>query len=232
MSAPTKIRILFADDHAIVRDGLASLFRSDPALSLVGVASDGEEAVRVAERLLPDVAILDISMPKLNGIEATKRIKDRSPGTKVLILTIHESKDFVYEILNAGASGYLVKNAEKKEILSAVRSVAAGDTFFSPNIFKIVLQGLVGEEGKTPAAHAAPEQRLTKREMEILRLIAVGMSSREIAQALSISCTTVNSHRTSLMRKLEIHKTAGLVRYAIKHSFVAPRPPGGARGVG
>lgn len=222
MKHSERIRILFADDHAIVRDGLRSLFKSEPKFAIVGEASDGEEAVALAAKLKPDVVILDISMPKMTGIEATRIIKERLPKTRILILTIHESEEFILEMVRAGANGYVIKNADKREILSAVRAVATGEPFFSPSVSKILIEGLVKKATEPPPAAGAMEadDLLTRRETEILRYIAEGKTSREIADALHISFSTVNSHRTNLMKKLDIHEKAGLVRYAIQHNIV------------
>ncbi len=216
-----KIRILFADDHSIVRNGLRALFRSVPEFSVVGEAEDGETAVQLVAARKPHVAILDISMPKLNGIEATRIIKQNHPGTKVLILTIHEDEAYVQQIIRAGANGYIVKNAEKNEILAAVRSVAQGDPFFSPGISRLMIEKFIqrarGEENIQQPWTTIP---LTKRETEILQHIAQGLTSREIAEKLFLSLSTVNTHRANLMQKLDIHDTAGLVRYAIQSGMI------------
>ncbi len=220
-----KIRILFADDHGIVRDGLRSLFKSDPQFNIVGEAANGSDALELVKKYLPDVAILDISMPVLNGIETTKIIKKEHPQIKVLILTIHEDEEYIQEMILAGADGYVVKNAEKKEIFDGVRSVANNETFFSPGVSKVLLEGLIkrarnGENGKEEK-----EEKLTKREIEILRLIAEGMTGKEIAQKLFLSLSTVNSHRMNVMKKLDIHDTARLVKYAIQNKLIDIKPP-------
>ncbi len=215
-----KIKILFADDHAIVRDGLRSLFRSDPQFAIVGEASDGAEAVKMVERFNPDVAVLDISMPNVNGVEATRIIKKDHPSTRILILTIHENDEYIQEMILAGADGYVLKNAEKREIFDGVRTVAGGGTFFSPNVSKLLLEGLVRRtRNKEPFPHDG-EHRLTNRETEILRLIAEGLTSKQIAGKLFVSVTTVNSHRTNIMKKLNIHETVGLVKYAIQKKLI------------
>ena len=179
-----KIKILFADDHAIVRDGLRSLFKSDPGFMIVGEAADGAEAVRLVEENRPDVAVLDISMPNVNGIEATGIIKERFPETKILILTIHESEEYIQELILAGADGYVLKNAEKKEIFDGVRAVAAGSTFFSSNVSKALLDGLVRSTRNRVPFQISNEEKLTNRETEVLRLIAEGLTSKQIAEKL------------------------------------------------
>jgi DNA-binding NarL/FixJ family response regulator len=222
-----KIRILIADDHDVVRSGLRMLLRTSPDFSVTGEAADGEEAVRLVEKLKPDIAFMDISMPKLDGIEATKLITQNHPGTKVIIMTVHENEEYAYHVLRAGASGYLLKNASRKEIFESVKSAMAGERFFSPGISKLIVDGFMkrANEGNT---HAQPEekrdpadgQQLTKRELEVLQYIAQGYTNRQIADALFLSFRTVNTHRANLMQKLNIHDTAGLVRHAINTGLV------------
>ena len=222
--ATTKVRILIADDHSVVRSGLRMLLKSSPRFSIVGEAADGEEAVKMTERLKPDVAILDISMPKLNGIETARMIKERQPDTKVIILTVHEDEEYVYQILRAGASGYVLKNAGKKEIFSAIRSAIAGEQFFSPGISKVIIEGFIrqdrekGRQQETKPGNS--HSILTKRETEVLHHIAEGRTNKEIAETLFLSFRTVNTHRANIMQKLGIHDTAGLVRYAINLGLV------------
>lgn len=215
-----RIKILFADDHAIVRDGLRSLFKSDPGFQIVGEAADGNEAIKLVAKYRPDVAVLDISMPNVNGIEATGIIKQRYPETKVLVLTIHENEEYIRELILAGADGYVLKNAEKKEIFDGVRAVANGSTFFSANVSKALLEGLVRSTRSKVPFQLSNEDKLTKRETEVLRLIAEGLTSKQIAERLSLSITTVNSHRTKIMKKLNIHEIVGLVKYAIQRSLI------------
>lgn len=219
-----KIRILFADDHAIVRDGLRSLFKSDPQFVITGEAADGVEAVKLIEKLHPDVAILDISMPNVSGVEATRIIKKDHPQTRVLILTIHENEEFIQEMISAGADGYVLKNAEKREIFDGVRAVANGGTYFSPIVSKVLLESLVRKTRNKEPMHGNGESRLTNREIEILRLIAEGLTSKQIADKLFLSVTTINSHRTNIMKKLNIHETVGLVKYAIQKKLIEIHP--------
>ena len=220
-----RTRILIADDHAVVRSGLKLLLRSRGEFSIVAEAADGEEAVRLVDKHKPDVAILDISMPKLDGIETTKVIKRDHPDVRILILTVHEEEEYAIQVLRAGASGYLLKNAGKKEIFEAVRSVASGHRFFSPRISNLIVDGLVKRAaGPTDSKHEGPNpsKLLTKRETEILQYIARGYTNRQIADELSLSFRTVNTHRANLMQKLDIHDTARLVRYAISIGIVRP----------
>jgi DNA-binding NarL/FixJ family response regulator len=215
-----KTRIIFADDHSIVRDGLRALFRGAPGFTIAGEASDGESAVRLAGEQLPDVVILDISMPKMNGIEATRHIKERHPGINVLILTVHEDEAYVREIIRAGANGYILKNAEKQEILAAVKAVAAGERFFSPGISKLLIERFIERVQEGESHRSEGENVLTNREREVLQYIADGLTSKEISKKLFLSPSTVNTHRANLMQKLNIHDTAGLVRYAIEAGYV------------
>jgi len=215
-----KIKILFADDHAIVRDGLRLLFKSEPQFTIVGEASNGVEALELIAKHKPDVAVLDISMPKLNGIEAAKIIKDKYPGTKVLILTIHENEEYIQQMILAGADGYVVKNAEKKEIFDGVRSVAQNETFFSPTVSKVLLEGLIKRTRNKETVENDNYNKLTKREIEVFQLIAEGLTSKQISQKLFLSISTVNSHRMNIMKKLDIHDIASLVKYAIQKKLI------------
>ncbi|NJD23007.1 MAG: response regulator transcription factor [Melioribacter sp.] len=216
-----KIRILFADDHAIVRDGLRLLFKSEPQFTVVGEASNGVEALELIAKHKPDVAVLDISMPKLNGIEATKIIKNKYPDTRILILTIHENEEYIQQMILAGADGYVLKNAEKKEIFDGVRSVAHNETFFSPSVSKVLLEGLIKRTRNKEIVENDNYNKLTKREMEVFQLIAEGLTSKEISHKLFLSISTVNSHRMNIMKKLDIHDIASLVKYAIQKNLIA-----------
>ena len=222
-----KTRILIADDHDVVRSGLRMLLRTSPEFSVTGEAADGEEAVRLVAKQKPDVIFMDISMPKLDGIEATKIIKGNHPETKVIILTVHEDEEYAFHVLHAGASGYLLKNASRKEIFEAVRSAMAGERFFSPGISKLIVDGFMKRANEGTAHNHAEEKRdaaaggeLTKRELEVLQFIAQGCTNRQIAEKLFLSFRTVNTHRANLMQKLNIHDTAGLVRHAINLGLV------------
>ncbi len=222
-----KTRILIADDHDVVRKGLTMVLRSRPDYSIVAEAADGEEAVRLAGKHKPDVVILDISMPVMDAIAATKAIKENNPAVKVLILTVHEDEEYAYQVLRAGASGYILKNAGKKEIFRAVESALDGDRFFSPGISKLIVDGFVKrtDEGATPqpgARHTGSKQDLTEREIEVLQYIAQGFTNRQIADQLCLSFRTINTHRANLMQKLDIHDTAGLVRHAITIGLIKP----------
>ena len=219
-----KTRLLIVDDHSVVRDGIRSVLRSSTEFSIVGEAENGEQAVELAQRLKPDVVIMDISMPKVNGIEATAMMKQHDPDIKIVILTVHEDEEYVYQILRAGANGYVLKSAGKKEIFAAIKSAISGERFFSPGISTMIIDGFVRRaKEQSPKPEPIPthsEQLLTKRETEVLQYIAQGYTNRKIAEELFLSIRTVNTHRTNLMQKLNIHDTARLVRYAIETGLV------------
>ena len=178
----------------------------------------------LVDEVKADVVLIDISMPKVSGIEATQLIKKRNSATKVLILTIHDNEEYLHQMVRAGADGYVLKNADKKELFAAVRTVAAGKRFFSPGISELMIDEFVKhskEPTPSPSVKAAP---LTKREIEILRYIAQGLTNKRIAEKIFLSVRTVNTHRTNLMQKLDIHDTAGLVRYAIQSGILELKP--------
>lgn len=208
-----KIRVLLADDHAILREGLRALLTYYDDIEVVGEAQDGEQAVARVAELRPDVVLMDMAMPGMNGIEATRLIHRRYPESRVLVLTQHEDWRYVQPLLQAGASGYLLKRALGADLVGALRAVARGDTF----LYTPVLHTLVDEMQRQAAP--APEGALTGRETEILSLITQGKTNPQVAAALSISVKTVEWHRANLMHKLNAHTTADLVRYAIKHGL-------------
>ena len=212
-----KIRVLLAEDHTIVRQGIRSLLDEEAGIEVIGEAEDGREAIRMTQQLLPDVVLMDITMPGLNGLEATRQIKALFPETKVLVLTMHADEEYVYQILRAGASGYVVKKAAVTELVLAIQAVYRGDSFLSPSISRKVIEEYIR---KAEAMTVNRYDRLTDREREVLQLIAEGHSSQEIAELLHITEGTVRSHRASLMDKLDIHSTAELTRYAIRKGVI------------
>lgn len=212
------IRILLADDHAIVREGVRHILERADDLEVVGEASDGEEAVALVETLQPDIVLMDITMPRLGGLEATERIRQRWPDVAVIVLTMHESYDYFFQVLRFGASGYVLKGASGDELIAAVRAVHAGDVYIHPPIAKrLVREHLRSiERGEHPEA----SDGLSDRERQILRLIAEGLTSQQIADRLVLSVNTVNSHRKHVMEKLNLHNRADLIRYAIHKGLV------------
>ncbi|MBI5474644.1 MAG: response regulator transcription factor [Ignavibacteriae bacterium] len=220
-----KIRILIADDHSVVRSGIRMVLQSSPEFVVVAEAENGQDAVELAAKMKPDVVVMDISMPVMNGIEATGAMKQNNPDIKVIILTVHADEEYVFQILRAGASGYVLKSAGKKEIFAAIRAAVSGERFFSPGISNLIIDGFINRAREQTAAPAPPakndpRQQLTNREIEVLTFIAQGLTNRKIADTLFLSVRTVNTHRTNLMQKLGIHDTATLVRYAIETGLV------------
>jgi DNA-binding NarL/FixJ family response regulator len=214
MIAPKIITILLAEDHAIVRQGLCALLNEDGHFQIVGEAKTGREAVDQAARLRPDVILLDIAMPVLNGLEATRQILAANPAAKVMILSAHSDDEYIERTRAAGVAGFLEKQTSAEILTKAIRQVAGGKTFFSPSILKRLLhaQSQPRDRDGMPRNHAT---RLTSREMEVLQLVAEGSANKQVAAELKISIKTVEKHRQHLMDKLNIHDTAGLTRYAI-----------------
>jgi DNA-binding NarL/FixJ family response regulator len=210
--------IVVADDHKIVREGLVRLLEEREDFSVVGEASDGEEAVRMVLEKKPDVVIMDIWMPRLGGIDATRRIGKKGSKSKILVLSMHENRTYVEEVLRAGAAGYIVKNSAPEDLMEAIDAVCAGASYLSPAITQQVVDAIARPGDTSPTGISV----LTGREREVLQLIAEGLSSKEIAQMLGVSLKTIDSHRSNLMEKLDIHKVSGLVRFAIRAGLVEP----------
>ena len=217
----SSLRILLADDHALVRAGLRALLAELPDVVVVAETGDGYETLRLIGEKKPDLALVDISMPGLNGIEVALRAGKEHPATRILMLSMHIDSEFVRRALVAGAAGYLVKNADRNELEMALRAVARGDTWLSPAVSKKV----AATYATGTASHAeGPFEMLSPRQREVLQLIAEGLSTKEIAGRLELSIKTVETHRTELMERLGIHGIAGLVRYAIRVGLVHPDP--------
>jgi len=212
------IRTLLVDDHALVRAGIRALLRDIADITIVAEADNGRDAVRLASELTPDLAILDISMKELNGIEAAAQMKAQSPGTRVLILSMHTTEDFVRRALKAGAAGYIVKDSAPLELTMAIEAVMRDETYLSPRVSKSLLSGLV--DGRAATGGSSLEG-LTPRQREVLQLIAEGSSTKEIAFALEVSVKTVETHRAALMERLDIRDTASLVIYAVRNGLVS-----------
>lgn len=229
---PRAITILLADDHDIVREGLRALLEMAGDLTVVGEARTGSEAVVEAERLRPDIALMDISMPELDGVEACRRIHQRLQGTRVLFLTMHEASDYFFRALRAGASGYVIKRAAAADLIAAVRAVACGASFVSPSIAQILVEdytlhasGMVTGAFDGVGDAFLPRDRydkLTSREREIFQLIAEGYTNLAIARHLGLSVKTVETHRASIMKKLDLRDITHLVRYAVHRGLVDP----------
>ncbi len=215
------IKVLIADDHAIVRHGLSRSIQQQEDMEVIGQASDGHAAVELARELCPNVVLMDVSMPYLNGIEATRAILRDSPGTRVIALSMHSAKRYVREMFRAGASGYLLKDCEFDELVQTIRLIAEGQTYISPSISRVVVENYMRD---------APEEKesafsvLTQREREVLQLMAEGNSTKQIAMRLYISPKTVEAHRLRIMNKLDIDNVALLTKYAIQEGLTPPEP--------
>lgn len=212
-----KIRILLADDHPVVRKGILSVLSSLKHLEILGEAADGQEAVAKVKELSPDLVLMDVEMPRMSGLEATKLIRKDFPKTKVLILSIHSSKQNVLQIIQSGAQGYVLKDASLAELVRAIESVHKGEAFFSPNISQIVLSQFLVESGADEQESAS--KKLSAREREVLAMIAEGQSNKEMAGKLGVGVRTIETHRERVMDKLGIHSIAGLTKYAIAHGI-------------
>ncbi|MFZ1916848.1 MAG: response regulator transcription factor [Terriglobales bacterium] len=214
------LRILLADDHEIVRKGLCALLRAQPDWEVCGEASNGREAVEKATQLQPEVIILDIGMPSLNGLEATRQILKASPQVKILILTLHDSDQVVQEVLNAGARGFLLKSDAARDLVAAVDALRRGKIYFTPKVASMVLDGYLRRDKKPTSPEMPTRSRLTPREREIVQLLAEGKSSKEVAVVLGLSVKTAETHRSNIMRKLELHSVSDLVLYAVRNNIV------------
>ena len=214
-----KLRIVLGDDHTLVRHGVCKILEDQPEWEVVAQASDGREAVKQTVLLQPDVAILDIGMPLLNGIEATRQIARRAPDVRILVLSMHADEAYITQALRAGATGYLLKDSADTELLRAVTAVAAGKSFFSPAVARVMLDDYVRHlAGKGIVDRY---ESLSEREREVFQLIAEGHSNKEIAELLTVSPATVETHRAHIMQKLDVHNTAELVLYAVRRGVIS-----------
>lgn len=214
------LRILLADDHSLMRRGLRSILESQAGWQICGEAHTGREAVAHAAQLRPDVVILDVCMPELNGIEATRQIRKASPRSEVLILSVHESTHLVREVIEAGARGYLLKSDSDRELVAAVDSLARHKPFFTGRATEMLLTGCAAPEDPIGNQDREVTQRLTAREREIVQLLAEGKTSKEVASVLNISTKTAETHRAHIMRKLEFHSVGEIVRYAVRNQII------------
>ena len=213
-----RFRIVIAEDHTILREGLNSLLSSQPDFEIVGEAEDGRKAIEWAEKSKPDLVLTDLSMPKMNGMEAIREIKRVSPKTRVLVLTVHKAEEYILGTLNAGADGYILKDSTRSELMMALRSVFNGKHYISPGISEKVIDGYL--EGRKTVKERTSWETLTYREREILKLIAEGYKNRKIADFLCISVKTVEKHRANLMQKLDLHSTSALTALALEKGLV------------
>ncbi len=213
-----RITVLLVDDHRLLREGIKSLLEKAPDIEVVGEASEGGEAVAKAQQLCPDIVLMDITMPGMNGLEATRQIKALRPATKVLILSMHESNQYISQFLRSGASGYVLKDSAASELVGAIHVVHQGDAFLYPSIARKLLEEYLqkAQAGEETDSYDG----LTSREREILKMIAEGKSNKEIADVLSLSIRTVHAHRANLMGKLHMHDRTELVRYAIRKGLI------------
>jgi DNA-binding NarL/FixJ family response regulator len=214
----SRTRILIADDHEIVRRGLRAILETREDFEIVGEAANGREAVQLAAELSPDVVVMDISMPELNGLEAVRQIVKGPAETEVLVLTMHESEELIHEVLEAGARGYVLKSDTARQLLPAVDALSRHRPFFTSKASEVVLKGYL--EGTRPKGE--PRRSLTAREREIVQLLAEGKSNKEVAATLHISIKTAETHRTNIMRKLDLHSVSELVRYAVRNHIIEP----------
>jgi DNA-binding NarL/FixJ family response regulator len=215
------LRILVADDHDLMRRGLKALLESHPGWSICAEAHTGREAVAKAEELRPDIVILDITMPELNGVEAARRILKASPNTEILVLSVHYSDQLIRDILDAGVRGYIVKSDSDRDLIIAVEALANHKPFFTPRATELILSNFNNKGGSTEVPDVIGD-RLTSREREIVQLLSEGKTSKEVASMLGISVKTAETHRANIMRKLEIHSVSELVRYAVRNQIIEP----------
>src|SRR6201988_2219317 len=213
------LRILIADDHDLMRRGVKTLLQSHAGWEICGEAHTGREAVAQAEELKPDIVILDISMPELNGVEAARRIRKASPGTEILVLSVHYSDQLIRDILDAGVRGYIVKSDSDRDLVIAIEALANHKPFFTPRATELILSNFNSKGGSVEVPDLIGD-RLTSREREIVQLLSEGKTSKEVASILGISVKTAETHRANIMRKLEIHSVSELVRYAVRNQII------------
>lgn len=217
----SKVRIMIADDHELVRRGLRATLEERPGWEVVAEAGDGEEAIRLALKLRPDLLVLDVNMPKQNGLEVARCLQERAPKIRVLVLTVHDAAQVVREIMQAGARGYLLKSEAGKDLPTAVETVMQDQPFLTPSVTSIVLDTFLKSSPK-PTPVEPPSMPLSARESEVVKLLAQGHSNKDVARQLGISVKTAETHRTNLMRKLGLHSITEIVRFAIRHGLAEP----------
>ena len=214
-----ELSIVLAEDHTILREGLRALLSTDPKIQIIGEAQDGREAVRCVEKLGPDLLLIDLSMPRMSGMDAIREIKKRYPETRIIALTVHKTEEYLLTTLQAGADGYVLKDATHDELVMAIRNVMMGKPYLSPGVSEKVIEGYL--ERKENAQSVSSWETLSQREREVLKLIAEGYKNKEIADDLCISIKTVEKHRANLMKKLDLHNAASLTVYAVQRGLVS-----------
>jgi two-component system response regulator NreC len=214
-----KYHVVIAEDYTILREGLRALLSSDPIFEIVGEAADGREAIQCVEKLKPNLVLMDLSMPRMNGMDAIREIKKRSSATKILVLTVHRAEEYILATLKAGADGYILKDSTQAELMMAVKSVLSGKHFISPGISEKVIEGYL--DGRKILKTRTSWDTLTHREREILKLIAEGYKNKKIADLLCISVKTVEKHRANLMQKLDLHSTSALTTLALEKGLIS-----------
>ena len=213
------LKIVLAEDHTILREGLRALLSADPSFEIVGEACDGRDAVRCVEKLVPDLLLMDLSMPRMSGMEAIREIKKRYPEIKIIALTVHKTEEYLLTTLKAGADGYVLKDATHDELVMAIKNVMLGKSYLSPGVSEKVIEGYL--EGKESSRSVSSWESLSQREREVLKLIAEGYKNKDIAGDLCISLKTVEKHRANLMKKLDLHNAAALTVYAVERGLVS-----------
>jgi len=220
VSGKTKIKVLLVDDHPVVRKGLQSCLARQERLKVVGEAADGDEGIKLTRELHPDVVLLDLDLPRLSGLAVTELLRKEAPKVKILVLSVHTNKDYIFRIIQSGAHGYVSKEAAPEELVKAIESVCNGEAFFAPNIAQDALREFITSGGRK-----RPFIQLTNREREVLALIAEGQSNKEVANHLGIGVRTIETHRERIMEKLDIHTIAGLTRFAIRNGVISLEEP-------
>lgn len=215
-----KIKLILVDDHQLVRTGIANLLSGEPAFEIIGEASESKELFELLKKSQPDIAVLDIALPGLSGIEITKKLHNDFPGVRILILSMHTSEEFIFNAINSGARGYLPKNTSRKELIEAIYAIQRGEEYFAESISNVILKSYIKKAKSNSTDSENNEKLLSKREIEVLKLFAEGMTNQEIADKLFISIRTVESHKNHIMARLELKTTVDLVKFAIRNNIV------------
>jgi DNA-binding NarL/FixJ family response regulator len=215
-----KIKLILVDDHQLVRTGIANLLSGEPGFEIIGEASESREMFDLLRQLQPDIAVLDIALPGLSGIEITKKLHNDYPGIRILILSMHTSEEFIFNAINSGARGYLPKNTSRRELIEAIYAIHRGEEYFAESISNVILKSYIKKAKSNATDDENKENLLSKRELEVLKLFAEGMTNQEIADKLFISIRTVESHKNHIMARLELKTTVDLVKFAIRNNIV------------